>query len=300
MGDSIHLRGLIEISNQCAQDCLYCGLRRGNTAAPRYRMSAEEIVQAARETRALGIETVVLQSGEAAAYGTEELCSVIRRIKDLGVAVTLSFGEKSREQYEAYRDAGADRYLLKFETSDRALFQKLRPGASYENRFRCLDWLKDLGYQVGSGVMAGLPGQTPEILANDILRFKEMDLDMIGVGPFIPHPETPLADCPPGDAELALKTLALTRLAVPRAHLPATTSIEALTPGGRERALLCGANVIMPNRTPLAYRPLYEIYPNQARRPDAPPGLDAILALAARLSRPIAQGPGHSLAPFRR
>ena len=296
VGDEIHLRGLIEISNQCAKDCHYCGLRAANRAAYRYRMTIDEIFQAAKNTRALGIETVVIQSGETGSYETKELCTLISRIKELGVAVTLSLGEKTKDQYRAYRDAGADRYLLKFETSDPVLFARLKPDSIFEERFRCLTWLRELGYQVGSGIMVGLPGQTPDILAQDILHFRELDLHMIGVGPFIPHPETPLAAGAPGTVETALTAMALTRLVMPLTNIPATTSIEVMAPGGRERALLSGANVVMPNMTPVQHRPHYEIYPNDARRPGAPTGIEPILSLARRLNRPVATGPGHSLA----
>jgi biotin synthase len=264
VGDRVYLRGIIEFSNYCSRDCLYCGLRRSNTALKRYRMSLDEIEACARAARQLNLRTIVLQSGEDAGLSIKWLCEMVRRVKALDVAVTVSVGERSYEDYRNLKDAGADRYLLKFETSDPVLFARLKPDSSYEARMRCLEWLARLGYQVGSGVMVGLPGQTPESIADDILLFKQLDLDMIGVGPFIAHPDTPLAGAATVPIEETLKVVALTRIVTRHTHMPATTAIGSIDPSGRERALMAGANVVMPDITPAEYRSLYEIYPGKA------------------------------------
>jgi biotin synthase len=265
VGDRVYLRGIIAFSNYCSRDCLYCGLRRGNTALKRYRMSPDEIEACARAARRLGIRTIVLQSGEDSGLGIEALCDMVRRVKALDGAVTLSVGERTYADYRSLKGAGADRYLLKFETSDEALFARLKPDSSYHARMRCLEWLRELGYQVGSGIMVGLPGQTPESIADDILSFEKLDLDMIGVGPFIAHPHTPLAGAPAVPIEQVLKAVALTRIVTRNTHIPATTATGSIDAAGRERALRAGANVVMPDITPPQYRSLYEIYPGKAR-----------------------------------
>jgi biotin synthase len=297
MGDEVHLRGLIEFSNRCRRNCLYCGLRAGNGGVTRYRMSEAEIFEAARRAHGNGLGTVVLQSGEDAGCALEGLCALVRRIKvELGMAVTLSLGERPEAELRALRDAGADRYLLRFETSDRGLFARIKPDGVYEDRFRCLEDLRRAGFQVGSGVMIGLPGQTLETLADDILTFKALDLDMIGVGPFIPHPDTPLGDAAPGSLEMTLKAVALTRLVTRNAHIPATTALGSIAPRGRQKALRCGANVLMPNLTPARYRAHYQIYPNkiclfESDERCAP----CSAAIVESLGRRVAPGPGHSL-----
>ncbi len=266
-GKEVHLRALIEFSNYCKRNCLYCGLRRDNRSLKRYRMSIEEIVGLAGEASELGFKTVVLQSGEDPWYTAEKIAEIIRRIKEnFNIAVTLCLGEREEWEYALWREAGADRYLLKHETIDSSLYQKLHPDPdmTLEKRIRNLKILKELGYQIGAGNMIGLPGQSLESIAEDILFMKEMEVDMAGIGPFIPHPETPLFFVKaPGSAELVLKTLAILRLVMKSILLPATTALATVDPLGREKGLLAGANVIMPNLTPLHYRIHYEIYPNK-------------------------------------
>ena len=264
VGDGVYLRGLIEFSSYCKNDCLYCGLRRSNTNVQRYRLSSEQIIATAKQAAALGYKTVVLQSGEDLAFNTDTLCHIVREIKKLDVAVTLSIGEKTREEYRAYKQAGADRYLLRIETTDKTLYEKLDPGMSFENRVRCLHDLKELGYEVGSGSLVGLPGQRVESLADDLLFFKQLPVDMAGIGPFIPHPHTPLGnEKPDGHFELSLKMMAIMRLLLPDINIPATTAMETLHPQGRLLALQCGANVVMPNVTDVDYRKQYELYPGK-------------------------------------
>jgi biotin synthase len=263
VGNAVHLRGIIEFSNYCCRDCLYCGLRKSNRALRRYRLSSKEIMSSARTAAELKIPTVVLQSGEDREFGLTKLCRIIRAIKRMGLAITLSLGELPEEDYRRLRDAGADRYLLKFETSDCRLYEKLRPGCKFADRVKCLESLRGLGYQAGSGNMIGLPGQSVRSIAKDISLFKELDLDMIGIGPFIPHPQTPLANTVEPCLEMVLKTVALTRLTVPRSHIPATTAAGTIDPYGREKALRCGGNVVMPNITPQKFRKFYEIYPSK-------------------------------------
>lgn len=223
-------------------------------------MTPGAIFQAAGEAKRLDFMTIVLQSGEDPFYSAEGLGGLVRRIKDaFGMAVTLCVGERTFAEYKKLKEAGADRYLLKFETSDRARFQRLEPDSSYEERFRCLEWLRELGYQVGSGNRVGLPGRNTEILAEDIWLFHEMDLDMIGIGPFIPDPNTPLAGAAAGDLDRTLKAVALTRMVTRDTHLPATTAAGTIHPEGRQIALQCGANVIMPNATPKEFRKHYQV-----------------------------------------
>lgn len=271
VGDGVYLRGLIEFSNYCKNDCLYCGIRRSNASARRYRLTPEEIVRTAQKAAGYGYKTVVLQSGEDLWFDADTMADVIRQVKALDVAVTLSLGEKTREEYAAYRRAGADRYLLRIETTDKALYEKLDPGMSWDNRVRCLYDLKELGYEVGSGSLVGLPGQTIESLADDLLFFKELPVDMAGIGPFIPHPQTPLAgETAKGHFETALKMMAVMRLLLPDINIPATTAMETLHPRGRLLALESGANVVMPNVTEGDYRKFYELYPGKICTGDTP------------------------------
>jgi biotin synthase len=263
VGDSVHLRGLVEFSNYCGRDCLYCGLRRSNRKIRRYRMPYAQIFEACKSAAHQGLKTIVLQSGEDRHYKIKDLCALISDIKKLNVAVTLSIGELTYSQYKQLKAAGADRYLLRFETSDPKLYAALRPGRSLAQRLRCLAWLHKLGYEVGSGAMVGLPGQTAGSIADDIGLFKKLDLDMIGIGPFIPHPNTPLAHASGGSLELVLKTVALTRIATKNTNIPATTAVGTVDARGRQKALCCGANILMPNMTPVQYRKFYEIYPDK-------------------------------------
>jgi biotin synthase len=263
-------------------------------------MSLEQIFQAAREARRLDFRTVILQSGEDSAYSGEELCTLVKRMKkELNLAITLCIGERSFEEYKEFKDAGADRYLLKFETSSLSLFKRLKPDSTYAERLRCLEWLKKLGYQVGSGNIVGLPGQTSESLAEDILLFKALDLDMIGIGPFIPHPNTPLAGTPLGDLERTLKVVALARMVTRNTHIPATTAVGTINPAGRQKALECGANVIMPNATPKEFRKHYQVYPNKICLDESPQNCRfCIEAMVGSLGRKIGSGFGDTLKPL--
>lgn len=292
VGDEIHLRGLIEFSNICKNNCLYCGLRRDNHKITRYRIQPQEIIELAKYACDLGLRTVVLQSGEDLYYTTEMLEEICSGIKALGLAITLSIGEKSFEEYAAYKKAGADRYLLRIETTDKQIYAENDPGMSWENRLECLKNIKACGYEVGSGCLVGLPGQSIESLADDILFFKEIDADMIGIGPFIPHPDTPLKKSGGGSLILALKVMALTRLLLPRINIPATTAMETLAPNGQIMALQSGANVIMPNITLESYRKNYQLYPGKTTAGYST--LDKIYEKAESIGRTISSGFGIS------
>ena len=263
VGDNVHLRGLIEFSNICKRECKYCGLNCQNKQLNRYRISPENIIAIAKNAVDLGYKTIVLQSGEDDYYSLDVMCEIIKGIKDYDVALTLSIGEKTTDEYISYKQAGADRYLMRIETTDTQLYKQMHPHADYENRLRCLKDIKNLGYEVGTGCLVGIPGQTVESLADDILFFKEIDADMVGIGPFIPHPNTPLKNSNTGDFYLALKVMAITRILLKDINIPATTAMETLNPNGRIIALKSGANVVMPNVTEREYRAKYEIYPNK-------------------------------------
>ena len=263
VGDEVHLRGLIEFSNICKRQCKYCGLRCEDKYIDRYRISKENIISYAEHAVNMGYKTIVLQSGEDEYYNTDLMCEIIAGIKKLGVALTLSIGEKTYEEYKAFKEAGADRYLIRIETTDKTLYNQMHPNMDFDNRVRCLENLGRLGYEVGTGCLVGLPNQTIESLADDILFFKEINADMVGIGPFIPHPHTPLKDSATGSFTLALKVMALTRILLKDINIPATTAMETLNPNGRIIALQSGANVVMPNVTTTEYRAKYEIYPNK-------------------------------------
>lgn len=270
VGDEVHLRGLIEFSNICKRQCKYCGLRSPNKEVERYRILKDEILTYVKNAVNLGYRTIVLQSGEDEYYDTDKMIEIIREIKKFDIALTLSIGEKTYDEYKAFKDAGADRYLLRIETTDKELYQDMHPNASYDNRKRCLYDLKSLGYETGTGCLVGLPNQKIESLADDILFFKELDADMVGIGPFIPHEQTPLKEAPKGDFWLSLKVMALTRINLPDINIPATTAMETLNPNGRIIALQSGANVVMPNVTSTEYRAKYEIYPGKICINDKP------------------------------
>jgi len=330
VGDVVHLRGLIEISNHCVRLCAYCGLRGPNAALQRYRMTSDEIVACARQAAALGYGTVVLQAGEDPALTRDWVADLVRRIKAAtGLAITLSLGEQDEDTLRAWRQAGADRYLLRFETSNPALLDRIhppRPGRC--DRFAQLAVLRQLDYEVGSGIMIGIPGQTYEDVARDIELFRVLDLDMIGVGPFVPHPDTPLGqscfegaanhapatvgttagsagretprpspwDPVPNSELVTYKVVALTRLVCPDANIPSTTALATLNRRhGRELGLQRGANVIMPNLTPAPYRRLYEIYPAKACLFEDPTAYHAALSERLRaIGRSVGRGPGYS------
>ena len=273
VGDEVHLRGLIEFSNICKRTCFYCGLRNENHNLTRYRLSEDEIIEFAKHGAELGLKTVVLQSGEDSYFSIDKLCKIVKEIKKFDVAITLSVGEKTYKEYKALKDAGADRYLLRIETTDENLYKKLHPNMSFKNRIECLYNIKELGYETGTGCLVGLPNQTIESLANDILFFKELDADMVGIGPFIPHPDTPLGECNLDlnkNFDLSLKVMALTRILLKDINIPATTAMETINPNGRIIALKSGANVVMPNITQGEYRKQYIIYPNKICTDESP------------------------------
>lgn len=270
VGDAVHLRGLIEFSSYCRRNCFYCGLRRDNEKAGRCRLLPEAMLALAKKGRAFGYQTIVLQSGEDPWFSVERLAPVIRGIKGLGMAVTLSIGERSFGEYQALKEAGADRFLLRVETTDRALYEALDPGMTLRERRRCLFDLRRLGYEVGTGCLVGLPGQSIASLARDALFFQAIDADMVGIGPLIPNADTPLSLASPGDMGLVRRLVALVRLLLPEANIPATTAMETLMPGARETILCSGANVVMPNLTEGEARRLYALYPGKAEVADAP------------------------------
>ena len=301
-GEAVPIRAIVEFSNYCANGCLYCGLRASNAAPHRYRMAPAEILAAARQIAAAGIAgTVVLQAGETPGYSDEDLASVVRRIKTEtpALAITLSVGNRPRDVYARWRDAGMDRYLLRFETSAPDLFARLHPDCTLAARLQCLRDLKSLGVQTGSGFMIGLPGETIEILADNILLCREFDFDMIGIGPYVPNPDTPLGDQPnayAADPDMFFRALAVLRLANPAAHIPATTAFDAVFPNGRDLALQRGANVFMPNATPSPLRKDYQLYPGKpCIDEDATDCARCVQARLHALGRPVAQGPAHSL-----
>ena len=264
VGDEVHLRGLIEFSNICKQNCLYCGIRKDNATVKRYRLTEDEIVEIAKSGATQGLKTIVLQSGEDAHFSTDKMCKIISQIKSLNLALTLSLGEKTYEEYKAYKEAGADRYLIRIETTDEDLYKTMHPNMNQENRKECILNLKKLGYETGTGSLIGLPNQSIDSLADDILFFKEINADMIGIGPFIPSSNTPLKNEKGGTLELALKVMAITRLLLPDINIPATTAMEALHPNGQIIALQSGANVIMPNITESQYKEQYALYPGKS------------------------------------
>ncbi len=262
-GREVYLRGLIEFSNYCRNNCLYCGLRRGNSLCERYRLSEEEILECADKGHALGFRTIVLQSGEDSWYTDDRICGIVNRIRTRhpDTAVTLSIGEKSRESYRRYFDAGAERYLLRHETINADHYGRLHPAEmSLENRKRCLYDLKEIGYQVGCGIMVGSPFQTPDHIVEDLLFMKEFGPQMVGIGPFIPHKDTPFRNEARGTLEDTLHLLAITRLLLPDVLLPATTALGTIDPMGREKGILAGANVVMPNLSPSGVRTKYMLY----------------------------------------
>jgi biotin synthase len=265
VGDEILLRGLIEFSNYCRNTCFYCGLNKNNKKLQRYRLSDEQIMKAVKEIADAKIKTVVLQSGEDDALDAYWLKDLIQQIKaNFDMAVTLSVGERSYDDYKLWKQAGADRYLLKIETTDEELYSSLHSQMSFENRLMCSRNLKELGYQNGSGCLVGLKGQTIRSLAEDIIFFREENFEMIGIGLFIPHEATPLKNEPLGNLKLALKVIAVTRIVVKDANMPATTAIGSIGDSdARLIALKAGANVLMPNFTPQPYKKLYEIYPGK-------------------------------------
>lgn len=264
IGDGIYLRGIVEFSNICDRRCAYCGISADNSAVQRYHLSAEEVMKAVSHIDSCGIKTVVLQSGETDTLDEDWLARVIEDVKkEHDIAVTVSVGEKSFSAYKKWKDAGADRYLLKIETTNPDIYARLHPGMELENRKRCLSDLKSLGYETGSGTLVGLPGQTIRDIAADIKYFKDNDFEMIGTGPFIPHSNTPLHKEEHGNLPLVLRAIAATRIVMRTVNMPATTAVGSLEKDYRDEALKWGANVLMPNFTPQPYKQFYEIYPDK-------------------------------------
>ena len=321
VGKEVHLRGLIEISNICRRNCLYCGIRIGNRNIQNYRLTQDEILGAASKAVEYRYGSIVLQSGEDGGIEANWIKNIVKKIKKMGLAVTLSLGERDDKDYQLWRDAGADRYLLRFETSNRDLFNVIHPPLTNRvpvDRIEILWKLREMGYEIGSGVMIGIPGQTYEDLARDIELFRTLSLDMIGCGPFLPHPQTPLGnpemcqnlDLPaidpkdqvPATAEMAYKVIALARIVCPTANIPCTTAVATIdAQEGRKLGLQCGANVVMPNLTPIKYRKMYEIYPNKsAIYLTAEQTHEAVMQTIREIGRTPGTGRGDSVAMIER
>lgn len=265
-GDNVYMRGLIEFSNFCAMDCLYCGIRDGNKKVKRYRLTEDQILKTIRESAKKGLKTFVLQSGEDPSFTADRICGVVERIREeIGeeIALTLSCGIMTKKEYRALKSAGVNRYLIRFETSDPELHQKLRGGVTLKRRLEAIRDLRDEGFETGSGYMVGLPGETEEIRINNALLCHELGLDMVGIGPFIPNPDTPLGHACKHGLELTLRAVALVRLLLPEANIPATTAAGSIDEKGREAVLNAGANVLMPNITPVEYKKDYLLYPGK-------------------------------------
>lgn len=266
-GTDVYIRGLIEVGNVCRNDCYYCGIRRSNGRCDRYRLTDAQIINCCREGYALGFRTFVLQGGEDAYFSAEKVSGLVRAVKREfpDCALTLSLGEYSREDYRRMREAGADRYLLRHETAVRSHYEKLHPSSmSYENRMRCLRDLKELGFQVGCGFMVGSPYQTERHIAEDLKFIETFSPDMCGIGPFIPQTDTPFGGMPAGTAELTVFLLSVIRLIQPNILLPATTALGTVAADGRVQGILAGANVVMPNLSPLSERKKYALYDRKA------------------------------------
>lgn len=298
MGDDVYLRGIIEFSNICIKDCHYCGIRGSNTDVKPYRIPDNEIIETCQKMVGWGYTSVVLQSGEDPFYSTEKIAQIIKTIKaTTPLAITLSVGERDETTYRVWKEAGMDRYLLRFETSDPRLFKTCHPDDNLEKRLECLEGLRNMGVQIGSGFLIGLPNETLEELAKDILFCTQLDLDMIGIGPFIAHPKTPFANrSNPFSPDIFYKTIAILRLLNPLAHIPATTAFDAIDPKGRDLVLQRGANVFMPNATPMAYREHYQLYPGKPCITESSDDCaGCVKGRLNRLGRTLGDDAGHSL-----
>lgn len=264
--NKVYMRGLIELTSFCKKDCLYCGLRRHNKNADRYRLTLDEILECVRKGDKLGYKTFVLQGGEDEYFTDDKMVEIIKAIKSEfpDNAITLSLGERSYDSYKRMYDAGSDRYLLRHESASKELYESIHPGEPFEKRRNCLKNLKDIGYQSGAGFMVGIPGQTNEDLVNDLRFVKEFEPAMCGIGPFIPHKDTPLRNYEHGSLEKTVICLAIVRLLLPKVLLPATTALSSIDPKGREEGLKAGGNVIMPNLSPMSVRKKYSLYDNKA------------------------------------
>lgn len=268
VGDEVHIRAIIEFSNICGRRCRYCGINSTNKSIIRYRMSADEIVETAEKAVEAGYRTIVLQSGEDPCFHKETMGEIVKAIKQMGAAVTLSCGELTPGELAYLKECGADRYLLKHETADPVLYRQLHPCGTLEERVECLRTISSLGYETGSGFMIGLPGQSLKTIADDLLLLRQLQCSMAGIGPFIPHPDTPLAHEKEGSPELTKRAVALARLVLPKANLPVTTSLGVINQKEKENAFACGANVIMKKVTPDPYKEAYQIYPAKLEKTD--------------------------------
>lgn len=296
-GDEVHFRGIIDFSNFCEQNCIYCGLREENFSLHRYRMAADEIIETAKIIANEGVFTIVLQSGEDSFYDTDMISYIIYSIKQkTNLAITLSLGERRFDEYKAWKIAGADRYLLKHETANEKHYFACHNKQNLNERIKHLRFLKQIGYQIASGSLIGLPLQTIEDLADDILLCKELDVDMAAFGPFIPAPFTPYKSHKAGSVELTLKTIAVARIVLKNVHIPATTALDSLDEYGRELGLRCGANVVMPDFTPHPYRENYQIYPGKRGAADDPlVSHKMILSRIEAIGRKVSASRGDSL-----
>ena len=298
-GNQVYIRGLIEFTNYCRNDCYYCGIRRSNRQAQRYRLTREEILECCRTGYELGFRTFVLQGGEDGAFSAEKMAKLVSAVKEAypDCAVTLSVGEYPREVYRLWKEAGADRYLLRHETADESHYRKLHPASmSGARRKECLWDLKDLGYQVGTGFMVGSPFQTTEHLVEDLLFIHELQPQMVGIGPYVTHKDTPFAGQPSGSVFLTLYLLAILRLMLPKVLLPATTALGTMAEEGREQGILSGANVVMPNLSPVSVRKKYMLYDNKiATGSEAAEGLTDLRARMERIGYQVVVSRGDAL-----
>ncbi|MDO9548891.1 MAG: [FeFe] hydrogenase H-cluster radical SAM maturase HydE [Candidatus Marinimicrobia bacterium] len=295
-GTDVYLRGIIEFSNYCKQDCLYCGLRRGNRSVRRYRLTTDEILECAGEIGDSGISTIVLQTGEDPWYSDSDIAEIITAIKSqYDIAITLSLGERKKETYQLWREAGADRYLIRLESFNEKSYSDARPGTVRKDRLNCLETLRELDYEVGSGIMIGLPGDTVDDVVIAIRDLTAMHLHMIGMGPFVAHNQTPFAEETNGNVDIVLRAYALMRILNPTANIPSTSAMESARPGGRMRGLQVGANVIMPSFTPKRVKELYNIYPGKNVQQDIDEdGLQAALAMIEKAGYNISWARGDS------
>ncbi len=298
MGEEVHIRVIIEFSNYCRNNCLYCGIRRDNKKIKRYRMQPKEIIeQAVFAVKKLKYRTLVLQSGEDLWYTTDKLVKIIKEIKKrCKTVVVISIGERNYETYKAMKGAGAERSLFRFETTNPVLYKKMT-GRCLVQRIQHIKWMKELGYQVGTGPLIGLPGAAIKDYVNDIFFLKKYNIDMAAMGPYICHPDTPLGSSSNGDVEFSLKMIALARIICKNIHIPATTALQTLAPlDGRQRALRAGANILMPNVTPLKYRQYYLLYPNKVCIFEEPEDCrNCVVKIIHSIGRRVGKGYGHSL-----
>ncbi|MBT9177232.1 MAG: (FeFe) hydrogenase maturase subunit HydE [Firmicutes bacterium] len=302
VGEDIWLRGLLEFSNICTCNCLYCGLRRDNTGLPRYRLTEEQILEAVHRLSRLGIGTVVLQSGEDPYFTEERLIALLHAIRNTcDIAITLSIGYRPKSELAAFKRAGAHRFLIRHEIANPDLYRVFHPDSTLADRVEQLKDLRALGYEVGSGCLVGLPGQTVADLADDIALARELEVDMFGVGPFIPHPDTPLGEATPGSTLMTYKMIAVARLVLRDVHIPVTTALSTLEEDGREKGWMRGANIVMPNATPAPYRAQYELYKNKRCIDDTLEHCRGCLGRRVKsVGRVIGQGRGTSLKLLRR